>query len=78
MDTIRLKKYQVYHQSFVAIVDENDCPYDPYVSAYLSTLVSQSFNTQLRKAVELVFVLQQFASYGIDLPECSGTLNLAT
>ncbi|WP_288791569.1 hypothetical protein, partial [uncultured Chitinibacter sp.] len=68
MYAIRLKKYQHHNQSFVAIVDENDCPYDPFVSAYLSTLVNQSFNTQLRKAIELMFVLQQFASYGIDLP----------
>jgi integrase len=68
LQAIRLKKYQFNHKSFVAIVDDYDCPLDPFVSAYLSTLASQSFNTQLRKAVELTFVLKLFASKGIDLP----------
>lgn len=68
MQAIRLKKYQFNHKSFVAIVDDCDCPLDPFVSAYLSTFAGQSFNTQLRKAVELTFVLKHFARNGIDLP----------
>nr|WP_314899652.1 hypothetical protein [uncultured Deefgea sp.] len=65
MYEIRLKKYQFQHQSFAVIVDEFDCPVDPFVSAYLSRLPSQSFNTQLRNAVELPFVLQQFCFGGL-------------
>lgn len=78
MQTIRLKKYQFNHKSFVAIVDDCDCPYDPFVSAYLSTLAGQSFNTQLRKAVELTFVLKQFANIGIDLPTRMATGQLVS
>lgn len=64
---MKLKRYQVDNIPFVAIVDDSDCPADPYVSAYLSTLSGQSFNTQLRKANELVFVLGHFSKKGIDL-----------
>lgn len=64
---MKLKRYQVNNIPFVAIVDDSDCPSDPYVSAYLSTLSGQSFNTQLRKANELVFVLGHFLKKRIDL-----------
>lgn len=64
---MKIKRYQVNNIPFVAIVDDSDCPTDPYVSAYLSTLSGQSFNTQLRKANELVFVLGHFLKKGIEI-----------
>nr|WP_314899653.1 site-specific integrase [uncultured Deefgea sp.] len=78
MKVIRLKKYQFNNKSFVALVDDFDCPFDPFVSAYLSTLASQSFNTQLRKAVELSFVLKYFACKGIDLATRMATEQLVS
>jgi integrase len=64
---MKLRRYQVDNIPFVAIVDDSDCPADPYVSAYLSTLSGRSFNTQLRNANELVFVLGHFSKKKIDL-----------
>jgi len=64
---MKLKRYQFNRIPFVAIVDDFDCPICPYASAYLSTLSGQSFNTQLRKANELVFVLSYFKKANIDL-----------
>lgn len=64
---MKLKRYQVNNIPFVAIVDDSDCPTDPYVSVYLSTLSGQPFNTQLRKANELVFVLGHFLKKKIDI-----------
>lgn len=64
---MKIKKYQFNHIPFVAIVDDFDCPICPYVSAYLSTLSGQAFNTQLRKANELIFVLGHFQKAKIDL-----------
>lgn len=50
-------------------MDEFDCPACPYASAYLSTLTGQAFNTQVRKAAELLFVLDHFQKKGINLVE---------
>ena len=69
MSNIRLKKYEFNHIPWVALVDEFDCPACPYSSAYLSTLHGQAFNTQVRKATELLFVLDYFQKKGISLVE---------
>lgn len=64
---MKLKKYEFNHIPWVALVDEFDCPACPYASAYLSTLAGQAFNTQLRKANELLFVLDYFKKRGVSL-----------
>ncbi|MBA3998569.1 MAG: site-specific integrase [Candidatus Accumulibacter sp.] len=64
---MKIKRYQFNRIPFVSIVDDFDCPVCPYVSTYLSTLTGQSFNTQLRKANELFFVLSYFQKTNIDL-----------
>lgn len=64
---MKIKRYQFNRIPFVTIADDFDCPICPYVSAYLSTLTGQAFNTQLRKANELVFVLNHFQKAKIDL-----------
>lgn len=64
---MKIKRYQFNHIPFVTITDDFDCPICPYVSAYLSTLTGQAFNTQLRNANELVFVLNHFKKAKIDL-----------
>ena len=66
---MRIKRYQFNGMPFVAIIDENDCPACPYASAYLSTQFGRAFNTQLRKANELLFVLDYFGRKKIDLAE---------
>lgn len=66
---MRLKKYEFNHIPWVALVDEFDCPACPYASAYLSTLHGQAFNTQARKAAELLFVLDYFQKKEISLVE---------
>lgn len=66
---MRVKRYQFNNIPFVAITDENDCPACPYASAYLSTQSGRAFNTQLRKAQELLFILDHFRLRKIDLPE---------
>lgn len=50
-------------------MDEFDCPACPYASAYLATLTKQKFNTQVRKANELLFVLDYFQKKKISLVE---------
>ncbi|MDD4965396.1 site-specific integrase [Halothiobacillus sp.] len=64
---MKLKRYQFNSIPFVTIVDDADCPASPYASAYLSTLTGQAFNTQLRKANELLFVLNHFQKKRIDM-----------
>lgn len=66
---MRLKKYEFNHIPWVALVNEVDCPVCPYASAYLSKLTTQAFNTQVRKAAELLFVLGHFQKKGISLVE---------
>jgi integrase len=66
---IKLKKYTFNHMPWVTLVDEFDCPACPYASVYLSTLTRQAFNTQIRKAAELLFVLEYFQKHGISLVE---------
>lgn len=66
---MKVKRYQFNRIPFVSIVDDFDCPACPYASAYLSTLTGQAFNTQLRKANELVFVLSYFQKTKINLVE---------
>jgi len=66
---MRLKKYEFNHIPWVALVDESDCPACPYASAYLATLATQAFNTQVRKANELLFVLEYFQKKNISLVE---------
>jgi integrase len=65
---MKLKRYQFNSIPFVAIVDDQDCPVDPFLSAYLSSISRQSFNTLMRKAAELLFVAKHFSASGIDLP----------
>lgn len=66
---MKLKRYQFNSLPFVSIVDDADCPIDPYVSCYLSgPLSAKSANTRLRYANELLFVLQYFSGKNIDLP----------
>lgn len=64
---MKIKIYQFNRIPFVTITDDFDCPICPYVSAYLSTLTGLAFNTQLRNANELVFVLNHFQKAKIDL-----------
>jgi len=64
---MKLKRYQFNRIPFVSIVDDFDCPVCPYVSAYLSTLTGQAFNTRVRKAHELIFLLNHFQKAEIDL-----------
>lgn len=78
MSKIRLKKYEFNHIPWVALVDEFDCPACPYASAYLSTLHGQAFNTQVRKAAELLFVLDYFQKKGISLVERMASGKLIT
>lgn len=66
---MKLKRYQFNSLPFVSIVDDADCPIDPYVSCYLNDQLStKSANTRLRYANELLFVLQYFSEENIDLP----------
>lgn len=67
LSKMKLKRYQFNSIPFVAIVNDSECPVSPYASAYLSTLAGQAFNTQLRKANELLFVLNHFQKKQIDL-----------
>lgn len=60
---MKVKRYQFNSLPFVSIVDEADCPIDPYVSCYLNgPLAAKSANTRLRYANELIFVLQYFSA----------------
>jgi len=69
LSIIKLKRYQFNSLTFVSIVDEADCPVDPYVSCYLNGhLSAKSANTRFRYANELLFVLQYFSEKNIDLP----------
>ncbi|MBL4833766.1 MAG: site-specific integrase [Pseudomonas sp.] len=73
---MKLKRYQFNSLPFVSIVDEVDCPIDPYVSCYLNGPMSaKAANTRARYANELLFVIQYFSNRRIDLPErvSSGT-----
>lgn len=66
---MKLKRYQFNSLPFVTIVDDADCPTDPYVSCYLNgPLSANSANTRFRYANELLFVLQHFSAKNIDLP----------
>ena len=66
---MNLKRYQFNSLPFVTIVDDADCPIDPYVSCYLNgPLSANSANTRFRYANELLFVLQYFSEKNIDLP----------
>ncbi|AYZ80262.1 TPA: site-specific integrase [Pseudomonas aeruginosa] len=67
---MKVKRYQFNSLPFVSIVDEADCPIDPYVSCYLNgPLAAKSANTRLRYANELIFVLQYFSAKKINLVE---------
>jgi integrase len=57
---MKLRRYQYNGVPFVAIVDNYDCPVDPFVSCYLNSLGSKAANTRLRFAHELLFVLKHF------------------
>lgn len=66
---MKLKRYQFNSLPFVTIVDDADCPIDPYVSCYLNgPLSANSANTRFRYANELLFVLQYFSEKSINLP----------
>lgn len=65
---MKIKRYQFESIPFVSIVDDADCPIDPYVSCYInSSLGHLAPNTRLRYANELLFVLRHFANKEIDL-----------
>lgn len=57
---MKLRRYQYNGVPFVSIVDDLDCPIDPYVSCYLNSLGSKAANTRFRFANELLFVLKHF------------------
>ena len=66
---MKVRQYQYNSIPFVSIVDDSDCPFDPYVSCYLNgPLSSKAPNTRLRYANELLFVLQFFFEKNINLP----------
>lgn len=66
---MKLRRYLYNTLEFVAIVDEMDCPVDPYVSSYINIKLSNyAPNTKVRYAYELLFVLKYFAETGVDLP----------
>ncbi len=68
MSSIRVKRYQWNSIQFCEIVDECDCPADPYASAYLSEhIAAKSANTCFRHANELLFLLKYFNKQNIDL-----------
>lgn len=75
---MQIRKYAFNHIPFVALVDEFDCPVCPYASAYLSTIHGQAFNTQVRKAQELLFVLEYFQKIGVSLVERMASGKLIT
>lgn len=65
---MKVKKYKLGGAQFVSLVNEDDCPYDPYVSCYLrQRLASRAFNTALRSANELLFLFAYFDSRSINL-----------
>lgn len=65
---MKVRQYQYNSIPFVSIVDDSDCPFDPYVSCYLNgPLSSKAPNTRLRYANELMFVLQFFFEKKINL-----------
>lgn len=69
MSRMKLKRYQFNSLPFVTIVDDVDCPVDPYVSCYLNgPLSGKAANTRVRHANELLFVLSHFVENKIDLP----------
>ncbi|RFP98709.1 site-specific integrase, partial [Pseudomonas aeruginosa] len=54
---------------FVSIVDEADCPIDPYVSCYLNgALSAKSANTRFRYAMNCCSRCSTFRKKNIDLP----------
>ncbi|MNH86645.1 site-specific tyrosine recombinase XerS [compost metagenome] len=66
---MKVRRYQFNSLPFVSIVDDADCPIDPYVSCYLNgPLSSKSPNTRFRYSNELLFALQYFYENKIDLP----------
>lgn len=66
---MRVKRYLYNGIPFVSIVDESDCPVDPYVACYVNSILSsKSPNTTIRYANELMFVLRHFSGKGINLP----------
>jgi len=69
LSIMKLRRYQFNSLPFVSIVDEADCPIDPYVSCYLNgALSAKSANTRFRYANELLFMLHYFSEKNIDLP----------
>jgi integrase len=68
LSRIRVKKYAFNGITFVSLVDENDCPADPYAACYLNRFVSaKSFNTVTRYANELMFALDYWSARSIDV-----------
>ncbi|EJM53565.1 site-specific recombinase XerD [Pseudomonas sp. GM49] len=66
---MKVRRYQYNSIPFVSIVDDADCPIDPYVSCYLNgALSSKAPNTRFRYANELLLVLQHFSERNIFLP----------
>jgi integrase len=74
---MKIQRYLYNALEFVALVDDSQCPVDPYVSCYLNgPLAGSSPNTRVRYANELLFVLRYFNAKGISMPDrvASGTL----
>lgn len=67
---MRVRRYKFNRKMFITIVDDFDCPVDPYVSNYINAELSmKSINTTKRYVDELLFVLRFFQSESIDLVE---------
>jgi integrase len=67
---MRLKKYQINNKSFFSIVDDLECPIDPYISNYINSALNRySPNTKEKYLYDLIFSLRFFYKKGINLVE---------
>ena len=58
---MKIKHFKYNSRQFFSIVDEMDCPIDPYISTYINTiLISKAPNTIRRYVNELIFVISFF------------------
>lgn len=58
---MKVKQYKYNSRQFFSIVDNMDCPVDPYVSAYINcSLISKAPNTTRRYVNELLFAIKYF------------------
>ena len=58
---MKVKQYKYNSRPFYSIVDDMDCPVDPYVSCYINnSLIAKAPNTTKRYVNELLFILKYF------------------